>query len=272
MLWLWGPTRSPLSGKTVTITGFTTGITCGPYVPALRIGRSIRRNRFPLHVIDNYIDDSSRHRFRLSASQKSGVVEQRLIYYADLEDLRIILEKNWSGEFSDAFGEWDRMNVFLTELKNLRDPDAHRRELMPHQKYLVLGIAGDIRTRLVRYRSKQETSEDYYPRIESVGDSLGNIYTYGAANAIATGARLRVGDVIEFLITATDPLGEPLLYGSNYFRDVWQESNFISLTLTEKDVRKQFYIILFVKSKREYHAKRNYDDEAMFIYEVLPSK
>ncbi len=31
--------------------------------------------------------------------QESGVVEKRLIYYADFDDLRIILEKHWLGEF-----------------------------------------------------------------------------------------------------------------------------------------------------------------------------
>jgi hypothetical protein len=204
--------------------------------------------------------------------QESGVVEKRLIYYADFDDLRVILEKNWSGEFSDAFGEWERMKIFLTELKNLRDPDAHRRELMPHQKHLVLGIAGEIRTRLVRYRSKQETSEDYYPRIESARDSLGNIYTYGDVPAIFTRARLRVGDAIDFLITATDPLGEPLQYAILRRGWQWQDGNVISLKLSEQDVQKDFQVILSIKSNRQYHALKDFDDRVMFTYEVLPPK
>ena len=69
------------------------------------------------------------------------------------------------------------MDVWLSELEKLRDPEARRRELLPHQKHLAIGISGEIRNRLIRYRSKQETSEDYYPRIESVRDSLGNIWT-----------------------------------------------------------------------------------------------
>src|SRR5687767_15219566 len=36
-----------------------------------------------------------------------------------------------------------------------------------------------IRTRLIKYRSKMETSEDFFPRIESARDSIGNIFTYG---------------------------------------------------------------------------------------------
>jgi len=203
--------------------------------------------------------------------QESGVVEKRLIYYADFDDLRAILERHWLGEFSNAFGEWKRMNIFLTELKNLRDPDAHRRELMPHQKHLILGISGEIRTRLVRYRSKQETSEDYYPRIESARDNLGNIYTYGDGN-ILTGMRLRVGDVIDFVITATDPLGEALQYAVRPYDQSWQDSNAISLRLTEQDVQQLFQVMLAVKSGRQFHAHKDVDDVVFFKYEVLPPK
>jgi hypothetical protein len=92
--------------------------------------------------------------------QKFGVIEERLIYYADFYDLKTILKKHWVGEFSEGLGDWKTMEVWLDELGRLRDPEAHRRELLPHQKHLAVGIAGEIRTRIVRYRSKQETSED----------------------------------------------------------------------------------------------------------------
>lgn len=59
------------------------------------------------------------------------------------------------------------MEVFLTELEKLRDPEAHRRELMPHQKALAYGISGEIRTQITRFRSEQDTGESYFPRIES---------------------------------------------------------------------------------------------------------
>src|SRR5580704_16062292 len=71
--------------------------------------------------------------------QESGVVEERLLYYADFYDLETILKKHWT-HFSDVLGDWKTMDVFLKELGRLRDPDAHRRELLPHQKHLVLGI------------------------------------------------------------------------------------------------------------------------------------
>lgn len=206
--------------------------------------------------------------------QKSGVVEQRLIYYADFYDLSTILKKHWSGAFSDALGDWKKAEVWLGELEKLRDPDAHRRELLPHQKHLILGISGEIRTRLIRYRSRQETSEDYYyPKIESARDSIGNIRTYGEIRNSDTGMSLRVGDFIEFVITATDPMGEPLQYAIyNSFRTKWQDSNIIQLTITEKDIRKDFNIMLVIKSRRKFHAYEDEDDRVVFGYEVLPPK
>jgi hypothetical protein len=206
--------------------------------------------------------------------QGSGAVEQRLIYYADFYDLGTILKKHWSGEFADALGDWKTMDVWLSELEKLRDPDAHRRELLPHQKHLILGIAGEIRTRLVRYRSKKETSEDYYPRIESVRDNFGNVYTYGDDN-VFTETRLRVGDVIDFVITATDPFGESLQYTLVSVDVPWQDSNVISLRLTEEHVARRFQVMLAIRSNRQFHAIKgfnDYDDSVIFNYEVLPPK
>lgn len=94
-----------------------------------------------------------------SKRQEAGVTDERLIYYADFYDLATMLKKHWT-HFAPALGDQRTMDVWLSELEKLRDPDAHRRELLPHQKHLVLGISGEIRNRLVRFRSKQEMAED----------------------------------------------------------------------------------------------------------------
>ncbi len=133
-----------------------------------------------------------------SKRQQSGVVEERLLYYADFYDISTILKKNWSGDLSEALGEWKTMEIFLKELEKLRDPDAHRRQLMPHQKSLAIGISGEIRSRIVRFRSKRETSEDCFSRLESVRDNLGNIWTYGDNNfGLNTQMLLRPRDSVD---------------------------------------------------------------------------
>ncbi|MGB3402463.1 MAG: hypothetical protein WBA77_07215 [Microcoleaceae cyanobacterium] len=211
--------------------------------------------------------------------QAGGVVEERLIYYADFYDLRTILKKHWEGEFYNAFGEWRTMEVWLKELKNLRDLDAHRRELLPHQKHLILGLAGEIRNRLIRYRSKQETSEDFYPRLESVRDSLGTMWIPKAnlsRHIVNTNLNLHVGDTIDFVITASDPFGADLSYAirtiHRSYDSGWQPSNELSIRISEKDIREMCDVNIYIKSPRPYHAYKEYDDCITFRYNVLPPK
>ena len=207
--------------------------------------------------------------------QKGGNVDERLIYYADFYDLATILEKHWSATFADVFGDLKSFKVLWAELEKFRDSDAHRRELLPHQKHLALGISGEIRTRIIRYRSKMETSEDYFPRIESVRDNLGNIWTPGTNSFITlhTGKILRPADVLEFVITASDPMGAALKYSIAKFpeRPKWGNSNTISYTVKETDVAKNFILGIFIISSRDYHANPIGDDQVEFIYTVLPS-
>ena len=207
--------------------------------------------------------------------QKGGAVEERLIYYADFYDLPIILKKHWN-HFADALGDWKTMEIYLNELGTLRDPDAHRRELLPHQKQLAAGIAGEIRNRLIRYRSKLETNDDCFPRIECARDSLGHqIIPVGMRNTSITGSILRPGDIIEFVVTANDPMGEDLIYGfalSGRTPEKWQDSNEFQITITEAYIAKNWFIELCVMSKRDYHAQSYCDDKVSFGYTVLPAK
>ena len=210
--------------------------------------------------------------------QESGVVDERLIYYADFYDLKTILKKNWQDVFSAALGDLKTLDVYLTELERLRDPDAHRRELLPHQKHLVLGISGEIRTRIVRFRSKRETTVDSFPRIESARDSLGNIWVPESGpdarlKTVRTDMTLRPGDSIDFVIAARDPDDLPLGYG---IRDEmigpvnWQASESFTVSITEKHIAASCEIGLFIRSARPYHASGFYDDKVSFYYRVLP--
>lgn len=206
--------------------------------------------------------------------QEAGVVEERLLYYAQFFDLITILEKNW-GDFAGALGDWKTMKVHLSELNKLRDPDAHRRELLPHQKYMALGIAGEIRNRLIRYRSKQETAEDYFPRIESAIDSLGSIWTpEERTRTLFTNKVLRPGDTVDFVITATDPQGGALKYCVVLEDDdiAWQASNTFTKRIGTHHIQRNFQAKLLVLSSRDYHASTQWDDRVSFVYDVLPPK
>lgn len=209
--------------------------------------------------------------------QRFGTIENRLIYYADFYDIKTILKKNWA-LFADALGEWKVMEVWLGELEKLRNPDAHRRELLPHQKQLAAGIAGEIRSRIVRYRSKLETPEDYFPRIESVRDNYGNIWSAGQIQrTIYTGIILHPGDLLEYVITAADPLGEEMKYGisrnpgPNNIK--YQKSNTITYLVGRGDIGRIFNLSLCIISHRKHHAIGDFTDDFIeFSYSVLPNK
>ncbi len=206
--------------------------------------------------------------------QQTGAVEERLLYYADFYDLGTILRKNWSGEFSQALGgKWKTIEVFLTELEKLRDPQAHQRELLPHQKHLIIGISGEIRNRLVRYRSKMETGDDYYPRLECVRDNLGHVWVPADNDLLNTGARLRPGDTVEWVVSATDPMDDTLSYNAYIIgggETGWQENSVLNLTMTTADVARSCFVRIDIRSPREYHARDKIDDRVTFVYEVLP--
>lgn len=207
--------------------------------------------------------------------QETGIVDERLLYYADFYDLKSILKKHWS-IFSPALGDLKTFEVWLGELEKLRDPDAHRRELLPHQRHLALGISGEIRTRIVRYRSEQDTSESYFPRLECVRDSLGDNWTPHPSGlaALDTKKNVRPGDTIEFVVTASDPQGERLQYClSRGGRDeTWQDINILSHTFTKADIGLFCPLEIKIRSLREYHAKGKYDDDVVFAFCVLPAK
>jgi hypothetical protein len=208
--------------------------------------------------------------------QEAGVVDERLLYYADFYDLKTILKKHWQGDFSEALGEWRRFEVLFDELARYRDPDAHRRELLPHQQSLILGIAGDIRSRLVRWHSRRETVGDCFPRIESARDSLGYLWipSMEMDTNLGPGTTLHSGDEIDFVVTARDPEDLPLEYRLEVLgheASEWQATGLFSLEVKEAHIGTLF-VGLLIRSPRSYHLGPGYDQKVTFAYRVLPRR
>jgi len=201
--------------------------------------------------------------------KKISAIDERLLYYADFHDLQTILHKNWDSMFREIFIDKKRLEAYLSILEDYRNPEAHRRELFPHQKQLVSGASGEIRSLIVRWRSKKEGADDFFPKIEFVRDSLGNI---GSNPEHYTNPKtIHVGDVLEFIVTATDPDDGKILYGlykGAYTH--WQEENVIRIQLTEKHISKCWNLLIVIKGDKDYHAYKDHDDGASFAYCVLP--
>jgi len=213
--------------------------------------------------------------------KKFGFSDPRLIYYADFYDLKTIVKKSWDKGISGVFGKLKELEVYLDCLDELRNPDAHRRELLPYQKQLALGISGKIRIQITEYFSNMETGESYYPRIESIQDSLGNTWSSGSSKTNDTKRTLRPTDQIQFTISATDPMGEQLEYsvhpGSVPYEFEWKKEGNFELTINESHVAQKLWINIAIKSPRPFHATSavglgKVDDIVKFGYEVLPPR
>lgn len=206
------------------------------------------------------------------------LTEARLLYYADFYDLKPIISSNWDGSFCEVFKKKKRIEVFLSELEKLRNPEAHRRDLLPHHKHMIIGISEEIRNQIIKYRSMKENKsvDDYYPRFERITDNLGNVWSpENKSRRIMTNDHLRVGDKLVFIVSATDPYGENLMYsfGTNILdRNIrkWQAEKEFELIIDEEMIRKNLTIRIRLKSQRNFHARNDHDDEVKFTYIIIP--
>lgn len=204
---------------------------------------------------------------------KSGITEERLIYYSDFYDLETIILKNWDSDFKAVFHDMSTFKVYFKILADFRNPDAHRRELLTYQKHLIIGISSDIRNKIVTYRSKMETDDDIFPRLESIRDNFGNVWIPNkyTLDVVFTKTVLHPGDLLEYIIKATDPLGGKLFYQLLGFGD-WQEENVLSVKIGIEHIRKDARISILLKSARDYHAQSFFDQSANFNYRIIPKK
>jgi hypothetical protein len=203
---------------------------------------------------------------------KGNVLEPRLIYYSDFYDLKTIIDKHWDSGLSDVFQDKKTMLAFLEEAEKLRDPNAHRRELFEYQRHLLKGISGELRMRIMKYRGKKEDPDDFFPVVEAVTDSLGNIISNSVyAQTIVSKAVLKVGDTVEILAFSTDPLGGMIEYSiSRIGQTLWTTANKATITFQKSDIGRCCDIQIKVKSTRDFHAYSNFDDYVSIRYVVLP--
>ncbi|MDA0987572.1 MAG: Swt1 family HEPN domain-containing protein [Chloroflexi bacterium] len=219
--------------------------------------------------VDRWNERREEERRRLRGSG----VEERLLYYADFYDIPTILKKNWQ-LFEPCFGDWKTMEVYLDKLEDFRNPDAHRRELFPYQAELISGISGEIRSKITFYRSQKTPSDEYFPRIEYVKDSLGNLAT-SSESYINTGRVLRPGDEVTFVVKAWDPRGDTCesqlqIWPSFHTIVEYTKDTTLRWQVGEQDIGASMEVKIFLRSPRSYHARGGFDDIVSFVYLVLP--
>ena len=205
----------------------------------------------------------------------TGNLETRLIYFSDFYDLRtIIVQRHWD-VFAQALGEKKQVEVLLSFLEDFRNPDAHQRGLLPYQQNLAVGRCGEIRARIARFRSREATSQDCFPRIDAAFDNHGQ-----AMDTPRSGRPiLSVGDRLEIVVEASDPEDLPIEYkfmmysGSNYLADQdWSTTGIFNLELTQEHIGRSVTLSCAIRSNRTYHASGAWDDSTTLKYDILPQK
>lgn len=201
------------------------------------------------------------------------LIEHRLIYYSDFYDLQTIITKNWE-KFKDIIGDKKKFEVLFNQMDTFRNTIAHGRNLFSYQESLAVGIAGELRTSLVRYHNKNMNEDDYFIRLLKVCDNVGNVWERGAKGSHPigmSGGMIRPGDKIEIIAEAVDPKGYQISYELSYIvKDrvkLVNEIGRFEFMVTEDMVKKVFRFDLMVFTRDSGYEN---SDHITMLYTVLP--
>jgi len=90
----------------------------------------------------------------------------------------------------------------------------------------------------------------------------------GDLRKVRTGRTLRVGEEIEYIVTASDPEDTEMQYRTHHGK--WNVNHIIKLTITPAMVEEQSLVHIMVKGARKSHAyPMGFDDRVTFEYEVI---
>ena len=198
-----------------------------------------------------------------------------LLEYTHLYELRKIITVEWA-KFKPIFDDRKRFDVYLDRLEAFRNAPMHSRELLPFERDLLSGIAGELRNLVTIFRSQQAPDMTYYPSIEAVTDSFGNVLR----GYFVTDLRLNVGQMVSFNCRGCDPQGRQLSWtlrsvitGAPRSRLIAEETgNQVTLfwTVEQDDVCEELQLFLTLSSAAEFHRKGTFDDNIVVVYAVNP--
>jgi hypothetical protein len=146
--------------------------------------------------------------------RNGAVVDEDLLTYTDLWDLQNIVVRQWE-QFKPLFKDQSRFKVYMGRLEDFRNVPIHSRTLLPFERDLLSGIAGEFRNGLTLWRSERAPDMSWYPRIESVTDSLGNSLSLVEGLVAVVPVRLQVGELLTFRCIGWDPQDRELTWTLN---------------------------------------------------------
>lgn len=205
--------------------------------------------------------------------------------YANFFDLLSIADKHWE-PLAPALGKKAAAVALLKRLDNLRNTVGHSRPLLPFERDLMSGIAGQIRNQVTIYMSSRDDVGDIYPRIEAISDSFGRRIESATAETELAGSAttppyvlVRPGDEVTFDCTGIDPQGRDLEWtlGSAHLPlyPVTTSASGVLTQLTwtvnDSDVNESKAIEIYLRADgTPYHRWGYFDHRAYFMFRVRP--
>jgi hypothetical protein len=208
------------------------------------------------------------------------VVPRSLLDYAHLREIRKCLDcLDWSG-LASALGAKREFGVFLDQVDDLRNAVAHSRELLPHERALLEGIAGVVRTRVTMYRSTMDTDRQHYPVIESVRDSFGNLHAspnpIESMPILTIPIVLQVGDLVSFEAKGWDAQGRDLTwtltsgFAGRKLAEAIGTEVILEWLVSDREVGVHAGIGVTLTSSGKFHRHTHHDQLVLFSYSVDP--
>lgn len=196
-------------------------------------------------------------------------LDPRLLYYSDFYDLKTIIIKNWD-IFKQVFNDKKQLEYQLGTLESFRNPNAHHRELLSHQKHLAIGIVGELKLDILNYRGDKEKIESYFPSIDSLQINSDNFQN---GHIIHLDKIYRIGDTLEIVVFASSPPNQDILYSFEYgnIKSDWIKENRFKIEINESHIGNASLFIL-IKSTLKYNKYNGrYDDSCIFSITVVPN-
>jgi hypothetical protein len=152
--------------------------------------------------------------------------------------------------------------------------------VLPFEVALAEGMTGELRQQVTLFRSSGlgGPEPEYFPRIESVTDSLGNQKVGLTGDPfLRTNITLRPGEEIAFSGSAWDPGGEPVRWvvRVNANAPLLEATGLdfeCTWSVAEGDIGDMVMVDVQIASDRAYHRGGPRDDHVTLVYRVLPPR
>ncbi|MGE4022948.1 hypothetical protein [Mycolicibacterium sp.] len=224
--------------------------------------------------------DTLREKRDAEDKRRDGViVSQDLLDYTEAYQLESLILKHWD-KTGPILKDKRRAEAYLNLMLDVRNTVAHARPVVPYERQLLAGIAGQVQNLISLYRSGSETADAYYASINYVRDSFGVEGRRGGIGNNDERKRLKIGQVIELEFSATDPHDREIEWAFSIYDKGRSKSSDLGTaigtsgvfiwTVGEEEVGERIDVWASIANESPYQRNGAYDDRVCLGYSVSP--